>query len=84
MKIFYLFLGPKSDAENEKLVRFYLFFINRVNIIAKEHLMLDNEEADEEPGPSRKKVKVVGNRKKFKKKPKRSCIPHPSTIAWLV
>ena len=46
---------------------------------------------DEEAGPSRKKAKLDdGNsdgkkkRKRYKNKPKMSCIPHPSTLAWLV
>ena len=86
-----LFLGPKSEEENRKLVRFYLFYINRINIVAKRHLMLNKGQKegsngnDEEEGAGTSRSGNDGNNKgkrKYKRKPKLSCIPHPATLAW--
>ena len=69
-------------------MQFYLFYIDRINIVAKEYLLLNKTDRagkcggqsnvdDDEPGPSRRNGKS-----KRRKKPKLSCIPNPATLAW--
>ena len=75
------FLGVTDPDEMIEVAEFYCFWLDNLNIIAKKHLLhRADEEKDEEPGPSRKKQKGDG-KTKFKKKPWRSCVPHPNTLA---
>ena len=71
-------------------MKFYLFYLSRVNIVAKEYLLLNkdrraekcggDENVEDGPGPSGLNKK--SKRKRNRKKKKMSCIPNPNTMAW--
>ena len=82
MNFFMLLLGKTDKDELELLLELYICFIQRVNVIQRDHLVIEKEVDEEVAGPSQKKVKTgeAGKGRK-KKQPRVSCIPHPNTLS---